>query len=151
MQIVENQSEYLDDFIRLNEEWITSYFKIEDVDKALAANPSKIISDGGFIFTLLDNDRPVGVCALFKENSETFELARIAVCPKQQGKGFGNILIQACLSKLKNISAKKVYLVSNTKLEPAINLYKKHGFITKSLGQNPVYTRANIVMEQFIS
>jgi N-acetylglutamate synthase-like GNAT family acetyltransferase len=151
MQIVENDFKYLDDFIRLNEEWITRYFKIEELDKALAAKPSKIILDGGFIFTLLDNDKPVGVCALFNVDNDTFELARMAVCPKQQGKGLGNILIQACLSKLKAISAKRVYLVSNTKLEPAINLYKKHGFSVTSLGQHPVYKRANIVMEQFIS
>lgn len=151
MEIVENQSEYLEDFIRLNEEWITNYFEIEELDKVLAANPSKIISDGGYIFTLLDTGKPVGVCALFKEDSDIFELARMAVCPQQQGKGLGNMLIQACLSKLKNIGAKKVYLVSNTKLEPAINLYKKYGFMTKSFGQHPVYTRANIVMERFVS
>ena len=151
MEIVENIPDYLDDFISLNEEWISSYFEIEEVDKLLAANPYKIIENGGYIFTAISNGMAVGVCALFKESDDIFELARMAVSPSEQGKGIGNILIQTCLTKLKTIAAKKVYLVSNTKLESAINLYKKHGFITKSLGQHPVYSRANIVMEQFIS
>ena len=65
MQIVENQPEYLDDFIRLNEEWISSYIEIEEVDKLLAANPYKIIENGGYIFTATSNGKAVGVCALF--------------------------------------------------------------------------------------
>lgn len=151
MEIVENLSVYLDDFIRLNEEWISTYFEIEEVDKLLAANPYKIIENGGYIFTAISNGKAVGVCALFKENNDVFELARMAVSPNEQGNGIGNLLIQTCFKKLKSISAKKVYLVSNTKLEAAIKLYNKHGFITKSLGQHPVYSRANIVMEQKIS
>ena len=142
MEIVENHSSYLDDFIRLNEEWITKYFELEEVDKLLAANPYKIIENGGYIFTALSNGKAVGVCALFKENSDEFELARMAVSPDQQSKGLGNLLIQTCLTKLKSIGAKKVYLVSNTKLEAAINLYKKHGFITKS--RNFSITRGSV-------
>ena len=38
-----------------------------------------------------------------KSFDEVFELARMAVSPSEQGKGIGNILIQTCLTKLKNI------------------------------------------------
>jgi ribosomal protein S18 acetylase RimI-like enzyme len=89
----------------------------------------------------------LGVCALFNKGAGEFELARMAVAEEARGLGYGSILIDTCLSKLKSINASKVYLVSNIKLEPAINLYKKHGFKTTSLGQHPVYARANIVME----
>lgn len=147
MEILENRQEYLDDFIRLNEEWISRYFKIEDVDLSLAANPNTIIQDGGYIFTALSMGQVAGVCALFNNGNGIFELARMAVSPDQQGKGIGDILIETCLKKLRDIEAVKVYLVSNTKLEPAISLYKKHGFLTVSEGQHPVYSRANIVME----
>ncbi|KAF3978039.1 MAG: hypothetical protein HFP77_03900 [Methylococcales symbiont of Iophon sp. n. MRB-2018] len=44
MEIVENNRNYLKDFIRLNEEWISTYFQIEDIDRELAANPQKVIS-----------------------------------------------------------------------------------------------------------
>tara|TARA_R110002072_G_scaffold271474_2_gene431483 strand:+ start:17303 stop:17782 length:480 start_codon:yes stop_codon:yes gene_type:complete len=150
MDILENRQEYLDDFIRLNEEWISTYFEIEDVDLTLAANPNSIIQHGGYIFTILSMGQVAGVCALFNNGNGIFELARMAVSPDKQGKGIGDVLIETCLKKLKEIKAVKVFLVSNTKLKPAISLYKKHGFLTVSEGQHPVYSRANIVMERYL-
>ncbi len=151
MEIVENESKYLNDFIRLNEEWITSYFQLEDLDRKLAANPQKVVDDGGYIFSLVSNNEVVGVCALFNEGNNVYELARMAVSPSHQGKGYGEKLIKACLLKSQDIKAKKVYLISNTKLKTAISLYKKHGFKTVSIEQHPVYSRANITMEQYVS
>lgn len=151
MEVAENNQKYLDDFVRLNEEWISTYFEIEDVDRKLAANPGKVIDDGGYIFSLVCDEEIVGVCALFNEGNGIYELARMAVAPKHQGKGYGERLMQVCLSRLKEIEAKKVYLISNTKLNAAISLYKKHGFQTASEGRHPVYSRANIVMERYVS
>ncbi|ROR94887.1 N-acetylglutamate synthase-like GNAT family acetyltransferase [Sinobacterium caligoides] len=151
MEVLENQKEFLDDFIHLNEEWITTYFELEAADHALAENPFKIIEDGGYIFSLASNDRVHGVCSLFYEEDGVFELARMAVSPYSQGKGYGNKLIEAALSKLSEIGAKRVYLVSNTKLKPAIELYKKYGFNTIFEGQHPMYSRANIVMSRNVS
>ena len=75
----------------------------------------------------------------------------MAVSKQAQGKGYGDLLISVCLTKLKEIGASKVHLVSNTKLESAISLYKKHGFKTVSLRQHPVYSRANIAMMRDVS
>ena len=146
MEIIENESEYLNDFIALNEEWIKADFQLEDIDKKLAANPQKVIDDGGYIFSLVDNNKVIGVCALFNEGNNVYELARMAVSSKQRGKGYGERLINACLSKSQKIKANKVYLVTNEKLEAAIALYKKHGFKIVSTEQHPVYSRANITM-----
>ena len=150
MKLVENKKEFLSDFIRLNEEWISTYFEIEEVDRILAKNPYQIIENGGYIFSLISDSDVLGVCALFNEGNGVFELARMAVSPKHQGKGYGHKLISACLAKLEEIGASKVYLVSNTKLEAAIALYKRHGFETISEGPHPVYSRANIVMERMV-
>ncbi|MFZ6820587.1 GNAT family N-acetyltransferase [Undibacterium sp. Ji22W] len=146
--IVENSQDYLSDFIRLNEEWISHYFEIEDTDRKLAADPFQIVDKGGYIFCLLHEHEVLGVCALFNNGEGVFELARMAVSPQHQGLGYSNLLIQHCLDTLQSIKAKKVYLVSNTKLAAAINLYKKFGFQTVSEGPHPVYSRANIVMER---
>jgi putative acetyltransferase len=150
MEILENKKEHLKDFIRLNEEWISTYFKIEAVDIELAANPYKVIENGGFIFSLLVHDSVVGTCALFNSGDGVYELARMAVSPEHQGLGYGNALINTCIKKLKEINANKVYLVSNTKLASAIALYKKHNFETTFEGAHPVYLRANIIMERNI-
>lgn len=146
--IVENSQDYLDDFIRLNEEWISHYFEIEETDRKLAADPFQIVENGGYIFCLLSEYEVLGACALFNNGDGVFELARMAVTPRHQGRGYSNLLIQHCLDRLQSIKAKKVYLVSNTKLATAINLYKKFGFQTVFEGPHPVYSRANIVMER---
>lgn len=151
MKIVENEKKYLKDFIQLNKEWIQKYFEIEQIDIELAENPYRIIEEGGYIFSIIDDDKVIGVCALINNENGIYELARMAVSDQYQGKGYGSLLIETCLKKLKDINAKKVHLVSNTKLETAISLYQKYGFNTVSIGQHPIYKRANIEMERYIS
>ncbi|MEZ0247410.1 MAG: GNAT family N-acetyltransferase [Methylophilaceae bacterium] len=148
LTVLINQAEFLDNFIRLNETWITHYFRLEEADRSLAGHPAKIIEDGGFIFTLLVNSEAVGVCALFKDDDHTFQLARMAVAQEHQGKGYGDVLMSAAIGKLHEIKARRVYLLSNTILVQAISLYQKHGFTTISEGQHPNYARCNIVMEK---
>lgn len=150
MEIVVNKKELLQSFIQLNEEWISTHFELEETDFALAKNPYQIIENGGYIFSLLIGSSVVGVCALFNEGNGIYQLARMAVSPKFHRQGFGAILIEACLSKLKEVKADKVYLISNTKLISAIALYKTHNFVTTYEGAHPVYARANICMERKI-
>lgn len=148
MDLRENQEQHLTDFVRLNEEWISKYFAIEDADRALASNPRRVIDDGGYVFSLSLEGDVVGVCALFNEGNGVYELARMAVAAAHQGRGYGNLLMRACLDKLAAINATRVYLVSNTRLAAAIALYRKHGFVTIMQGRHPGYARANIVMER---
>lgn len=150
MKILENDTRYLNDFIALNEQWISKYFKLESVDLELAKNPEKIISDGGFIFAIMVKGSIVGVCALFKRGDRDYELARMAVAPDYQERGYGSVLMEHCLKRLTELGAKRVYLVSNTVLLSAIKLYRKYGFLTVHEGPHPLYNRANIVMERAV-
>lgn len=150
MDIFENHRDHLPDFIRLNERWISHYFELEEADRALASAPERIIEEGGFVFSLVEDTEVVGVCALFKKSDGIFELARMAVDPACQGKGHGGALIETALAKLDAIGARKVLLLSNTVLAPAIALYRKHGFEVVSTEQHPVYRRCNIVMEKML-
>ncbi|MEO8418950.1 MAG: GNAT family N-acetyltransferase, partial [Methylophilaceae bacterium] len=100
------------------------------------------------VFTLLENKEVVGVCALFKDKDNTFQLARMAVSKTHQGRGYGNALLEAALAKLIEIKAGKVYLLSNSRLASAISLYKKHGFNITHEGSHPKYARVDVVMEK---
>ncbi|OIQ88051.1 acetyltransferase (GNAT) family protein [mine drainage metagenome] len=100
MLVLINREEYLQDFIRLNEAWISHYFEIEEVDRELVRNPARIITDGGYIFTLLEEDQVIGVCALFKEDDGVFQLARMAVSPEFRGKGYGDVLVDVACEHL---------------------------------------------------
>lgn len=150
MHLVINRKEHLKDFIALNEAWIKRYFALEDADQVLANRPEKIIEDGGFILAIIENNQVIGVCALFKESEKIYQLARMAVRDGFLGKGYGQALMKAALEQLENIQAERVYLLSNTRLVPAINLYKKFGFQTTKLGQHPIYARADIIMEKVL-
>lgn len=142
---INNKSHY-HDFIVLNEQWITEHFSLEAGDKALAANPASVVDRGGYIMSLLEDDVVIGVVALFNQGHGYYELARLAVAESHRGKGYGDRLIEETFIVLNENEAVNVNLMSNTKLKPAISLYKKHGFKVLSEGQHPVYSRSNITM-----
>ncbi|QSB28857.1 bifunctional helix-turn-helix transcriptional regulator/GNAT family N-acetyltransferase [Flavobacterium sp. CLA17] len=149
VQIVAFEPKYLDAFKALNVEWISTYFEMEEADYKALDNPQEYILDkGGKIFVALYHDEPVGVCALIKMKDENydFEMAKMAVSPKAQGKNIGWLLGQAIVNSAKEQGAKKIYLESNTILKPAINLYHKLGF-RKVSGLATPYKRCNIQME----
>ncbi|MNR55547.1 Acetyltransferase (GNAT) family protein [compost metagenome] len=75
-----------------------------------------------------------------------YEMAKMAVSPKVQGKNIGWLLGQAIVNVAKELGASKLYLESNTILKPAISLYQKLGF-QKIVGQATPYKRSNIQME----
>jgi GNAT superfamily N-acetyltransferase/predicted transcriptional regulator len=147
VQIIDYRPEYQQDFRRLNEEWISAYFKMEKSDYASLDHPSEYILDkGGFICIALYKDKPVGSCALIKMDDHTFELAKMAVSAEAKGKGIGLLLGNAAINKARENGASKLYLESNTILKPAISLYHKLGF--KKVAGNPSpYERCNIQME----
>lgn len=149
VEIVEYDPKYQSVFKSLNEEWISTYFEMEEADYKALDNPKEYILDkGGKIFVALYKNEPLGVCALIKMNDShyDFELAKMAVSPKAQGKNIGFLLGDFAIKTARNLGAKKIYLESNTILKPAINLYHKLGF-QKIVGLPTPYKRCNIQME----
>ncbi|MDQ8013823.1 MAG: bifunctional helix-turn-helix transcriptional regulator/GNAT family N-acetyltransferase [Flavobacterium nitrogenifigens] len=149
VKIVDYKPEYQEAFRALNVEWISTYFEMEEADYKALDNPEEyILKKGGKILVALYENEPVGVCALIKMNNSEydFEMAKMAVSPKAQGKSIGWLLGKAIAEKAKELGAKKIYLESNTILKPAINLYYKLGF-EKVFGLETPYKRCNIQME----
>ncbi|MDB4923574.1 bifunctional helix-turn-helix transcriptional regulator/GNAT family N-acetyltransferase [Mucilaginibacter sp.] len=147
VEIVPYQPKYKSAFKKLNEDWITQYFKMEESDYKYLDHPEEnILKKGGYIFMAIYKDKPVGTCAIVKMSDEQFELAKMGVAPDAKGKGIGFLLGSACIEKAKEAGAKKLYLESNTILKPAISLYHKLGF-KKITGPPSPYERSNIQME----
>jgi DNA-binding MarR family transcriptional regulator len=153
VKIVDYQPAYQKAFRALNEEWISTYFKMEEADyKALEDPDGYILNKGGCILVAMIGEEPVGVCALVKMDDPEYdyELAKMAVSPRAQGKNIGYLLARAIIEKAKSMGAAKIYLESNTLLKPAINLYHKLGF-EKIAGRTTPYERCNIQMELAIA
>lgn len=147
VEIVDYRPEYKDDFVRLNSDWISEYFKIEEADIKTFADPEAyIIGNGGFIFCALLDGKVAGVCALQKIKDNPvygYELAKLAVDKSAHGLGLGEKLCRAAIAKAKSLSKKQIYIESNTRLKPAIALYKKLGFREIKDGK-PIFERVDI-------
>lgn len=144
--IVDYTMAYAQVFKALNEAWINRYFELEEEDIRTLNHPEKILDQGGFIFVALINNKPVGVCALKRQEPDTFELIKMAVAEDFQGAGIGRRLGESAIRKAKTIGADRIYLEGNTALASSIHLYKKLGFTEIQSSASP-YQRVNIVME----
>ncbi len=147
VEIVDFRPKDADAFRRMNLDWITQYWEVEDADLVYLDHPQeKILDPGGAILMALYDGEVVGTVALVPMGSGSYELAKMAVDQNARGKGIGWELGRAVLERAREVGATRVYLESNTILEPAINLYRKLGFEPVQGGASP-YDRCNIKME----
>nr|WP_315035723.1 GNAT family N-acetyltransferase [uncultured Chryseobacterium sp.] len=149
VEIIAYEPQYKEAFKSLNEEWIKTFFVMESGDYKLLDNPEeKIINKGGYIAFALLNGEAVGTCALVKSKEEplTFELSKMAVSPKTQGKKIGYLLGNALVKKARELNAERLFLETNSILVPAIKLYEKLGFKHMPI-TNAGYDRVDVQME----
>jgi GNAT superfamily N-acetyltransferase len=137
-------------FRSLNEAWITRFFKLEEKDRLVLGDPQKyILQPGGQILFAQLADDLVGCCALMRIDSESFEVAKMAVAETAQGRGIGKLLMQASIDLARQLKARRLHLETNSKLAPALRIYAHFGFRIipeSSLPPSP-YARADIRME----
>jgi GNAT superfamily N-acetyltransferase len=149
--IVPYKEEYKEHIKSLNYEWLEKYFAIEPNDIVQLSNPEgEIIDKGGFIYFALDDDKVVGTASLLKVSNEEYELAKMAVTEKYKSAGIGKMLMEHCIDAATKLDAKKLTLVSNTKLDAAIHVYKKYGFEEIPLPTEVHYKRGNIMMKKVL-
>jgi ribosomal protein S18 acetylase RimI-like enzyme len=147
--VVSYRDEFRDAFERLNRAWIETYFVLEDADREVFTDPrAKIVDPGGDIFFVLEGDLVQGTCAVIRHSADECEIAKMAVAPGAQGRGFGDLLMNRAMAFAAELGARRVVIVSNTVLEPAIRLYRKHGFVQVPLEADSRYERANIRLER---
>ncbi len=129
VEIITYNKKYREDFKQLNYEWLKQYFVVEPEDEKLLSNPDKfIIKKGGQIFFARLNNEIIGTCAAIKIDKYTYELSKMAVTEKAQGKQAGKKLALSVIGFAFSKGAKFVTLLTNKKLFAAINLYKQLGF-----------------------
>lgn len=147
IKIIGYQSQYKNDFIQLNKAWLEEYFYVEphDIETFSTIEKDIIQKEGEIFFCLVDNE-VAGTVAMIKVNNDVYELAKMAVDKKFQGMKLSNLLMQSCIDFAKERKAKKIFLLSNRKLVPALTLYKKFNFVETPMIETD-YARADIQME----
>ncbi len=150
VKIVSYKPEHQPAFESLNRAWIEKYFWIEPIDLEVLQHPGqKILEAGGEILLAVVDSQAVGVVALKRVDETTFEFTKMAVDETYQGKKIGERLAIAAIAQARDKNAAKIILYSNTKLEAAINLYRKLGFVEVDL--DGPYKRSDIKMELTLS
>jgi GNAT superfamily N-acetyltransferase len=137
-------------FRKLNEEWITRYFRIEPKDEEALLDPqSSILASGGRIFFAVSEGQCIACCALVARGANEFEVAKMAVAPDHRGNGVGRKLLEAVIAAARASGTRRLYLETNRVLAPAIRLYQSIGFqhIPPSRVVPSPYARADIYME----
>lgn len=148
-EVVPYREEYRAEFERLNRAWIEQYFVLEEADREVFRDPAgAIIRPGGQIFFVVEGSEVLGTCALVPHEPGVYEIAKMAVSPEARGRGYGDLLMEATTEFARRAGAKRIVIVSNTVLAPAIRLYEKHGFVRVPLDEHERFARANIRLER---
>ena len=92
-----------------------------------------------------DDVEVVGTCALLARPDGARKLAKMAVKESAKGKGIGRALGEAAITAARAAGAPRVELISNTRLEPAIALYRRLGFVEVPMTASE-FARANVAM-----
>lgn len=146
IRITHFEPEYRDAIRKLNYEWLEKYFHLEDIDREVLSHPEEVIlAPGGEIFYAWYEDQIVGTVSLMKLEESVFELTKMAVSEKFQGLGIGKRLMEYSLDFAKNAGIRQIIIYSNRRLERAVDMYRKFGFVEMDLGP-VIYQRADIKM-----
>lgn len=146
--IVPYDDAHAPDFDRLNRAWLEEHGLLEEGDLKHLEQPRKSIVDkGGAIFVALAGGVVVGTCGVLPMPGGVVELVKLAVDEKARGRGLGNLLSVAAIDWARAQGARKLVLVSSTKLRSALRLYERLGFQYGPLPADPGYETADVYME----
>ena len=142
------KEEYKLDFKALNLQWIKKYFRVEEEDRKILENPkSYVIDKGGQIFFAINDGKAIGTAAMVLVEERVFELSKMAVDPNYQGLGIGRRIVDECIKFAKYHKAQEIFLITNDKLLPALELYRSSGFELDENYDDNRYERGNTKMK----
>jgi len=148
VEVVPFQPALREHFRRLNQQWLERYFRVEDVDRALFADPEgMIVTPGGAIFFALYAGEVVGTCALIHEGDGVYELSKMGVDENYRGLGAGRKLLDAAIASFRQREGRELFLESNSRLGRALAMYERAGFVRQpSTRPGSHYARADVYM-----
>lgn len=150
MEIIQYAPKYKQDFIELNTGWITEIFgEVEEHDKETFKNIERDIENGAMIFFAVDGENVLACCMAVPMDGGTWEICKLASNPKLNHKGCGSAVFGASVQWAIDKGAKRLFILSSTKLKPALHIYEKFGLHEIKL-DNYGYARGDIALEKII-
>ena len=152
IRIVTYEPRHARAFRDLNLDWIEEHFEVEEMDRRQLFHPDEaILRPGGAILVAEDPDGVLGVCALVQEGPVRYQVSKMAVRRDLRGRGIGRRLLTEVIAHARALGAKELFIVSNTRLAPALHLYRELGFAEVPPPEDPEYARCNVALELRLS
>lgn len=152
MEIIKFKPEYKKYFIEYNTDWIVDYFgSVEDADKKTFNTIEESIADGGMIYFAVKNDTVLACCMTkpMHDGKGSWEICKLASNKHTNHRGAGEAVFKACMNWAENHGAKRLFILSNSRLKAAMHIYDKFGFNEIKL-EDYEYERGNIAFEYII-
>lgn len=148
MEVIEYQEKYKKYFIEFNTDWIKDNFgflEIEDMDTFNHIEES--LEKGAMIYFALEEGNVLATCMAkpLGENG-TWELCKLGSNKHLRHKGAGSAVFEAAMDWAVQHGAKRLFILSNSKLKAALHIYEKYGFHEIKL-EDYEYLRGDIAFE----
>lgn len=147
MEIVFYQKKYRQAFIDLNLAWLNKYFSVEPQDIRMLEGVEELLGGGAGVYFAVEEGRAIAACMVVSRGKGVWEICKLATDEKFQGRGAGSAVLGACMDYAAARGAKKLFIVSNRILAPAIRLYLKAGFREVPV-EHMEYQRVDIQLER---
>lgn len=147
MKIIPFDEKYRQDFIDFNTDWIVSNFGfLEEHDKETFEKIDEEMKSGAMIFFAVENDIALATCMTKPMTDNSWEICKLGSNENLPHKGAGSAVFEAAMKWALNHGAQKLFILSNSKLKPALHIYRKYGFKEIKL-DNYEYIRGDIAFE----
>jgi putative acetyltransferase len=147
IEIATLRPEHAARFAELNRAWLDEYHLMEHSEEAQLADPrAHFVDSGGQIFVALHENTVVATCAVLPAGADEFELAKLTVSPEFRGHGIARRLVERCVAFARDRGIRRVMLVSNSQLQPALRLYESMGFEYRPVPAGTKYAVADVCM-----
>jgi GNAT superfamily N-acetyltransferase len=146
LRIVAFEPAHAQAFRDLNLEWIEEFFAVEELDRRHLYFPREsFVDSGGAILMAQMGGATIGCCGLLKHDDGVYEVSKMAVKREYQGSGIGTRLLREIIAYARRLGARRLEIISSTRLATAIRLYKQMGFVEVPL-ESDAYARGNIAL-----
>lgn len=149
MEIIEYDAKYKADFIQFNKDWIIDNFGVlEKEDIETFDTIDEVPAKGGMIYFAVEDGVALAACMTKPMQDGTWKICKLCSNKSRPHKGSGTAVFGASMQWAVNHGAKRLFILSNSKLKAAIHIYEKYGFREIKLDDYE-YVRGDIAFEYF--
>lgn len=141
---------YRQAFIDFNTDWIVENFgSLEEHDRETFAKIDDLLEKEAMIFFAVEDGVALACCMAAPMDGGTWEICKLGSNKNVPHKGAGSMVFKACMDWAQERGAKRLFILSNSKLAPALHIYEKFGFKEIKLDDYE-YARGDIAFEYIV-